>query len=78
MYTTGQAAARLGCAKDTVRRQAERLKIGTHTPLGLVLTAAEIEQIRPFLRAPGNPNFVPGNYFGRPRKKLRKSKKSGR
>lgn len=73
IYTTGQAAAQLGCAKDTVRRQADDLKIGQQSPLGLLLTAAEIEQIRGKLRPVGNPNFKPGNYFGDSPKKRKNS-----
>jgi hypothetical protein len=73
------AAKILGCTPRSVVRAAQRAGVGTTLPRpgGLVLTPTELESVRAELRAPGNPQFVPGNRFGQPPKKRRpRAKKS--
>lgn len=82
-YSARQAATRLGISAATVLRAAERAGVGLwieqpgkgRTVRLLFLTAAELPAVLAAVKPVGNPNFKPGNYFGRPRKISRNRKK---
>ena len=74
--SASDAARHLGCNRSTVSRAAKRLGVGT--PLGtiILLTDAEVSRISKVIQEKaGNPNFVPGNHFGKPPKKTSRKKK---
>ena len=71
LYTTGQAAAKIGRHKSSVQRAAAKLRLGTATPLGLVLTSAEIAKIAKEIKPIGCPKMVSGNDLWRRRKKVK-------
>lgn len=74
-YNTVTAAAEIGCNKATISRRCKDLGLGTRLGSNLVLTAGDIAKLKKVIPAkPGNPNFVAGNYFGKPPKKTRKSR----
>lgn len=59
LFTSRDAAERLGCTKMTVSRLARSLRVGTTIGQARVFTAAEIATLAQHVRkAPGNPNFV--------------------
>lgn len=67
LYSTGEAAEILGKARNTVLRNAIRLNLGVLAGRCRGLTKGDIEKLRKAIRSgPGNPNFAPGNYFGKP------------
>lgn len=73
MLSVKQAAEQLGVAEVTVRRACKRHKIGTLFQRTWILETADVTRLRAVVRTEiGNPNFVAGNYFGKPRKKKRK------
>lgn len=78
LYTTGQAAAKIGRHKSSVQRAASRLGIGTATPLGLVLSDADLSRIAAEIKPIGCPKMVAGNDLWRLRKKPKKRAKSSR
>lgn len=78
MFTTTSAASVLSCSPATVRRIAQRLGLGTLVRGAIVLSAEEIERIRPEIKPVGNPNMVPGNELWRPKRKSKKSAKRSR
>ena len=75
IYSTITAAAELGVDKSTISRHAAKLGVGTRLGANLVFSAADLAALRKSIsqaRA-GNPNFVPGNRFGKPPKKGKKT-----
>lgn len=74
--TCTAAAGLLGCAPSTVTRRAISLGLGVVAGPVRVLSENEVDQLRGTIREKaGNPNFVPGNHFGKPPKKSRKNRK---
>ena len=68
IHTVAEAATRLGVSPRTVRRHRERLGLGVHKGVWL-LSTAEIKLLgAAIVGKVGNPNFTPGNHFGRPSK----------
>ena len=78
IYSTTTAAAALGCHRETVRRIADRLGLGSRIRGGIVLTAADLSRIRPEIKPIGNPNMVPGNDLWKGGKKVKKRAKKSR
>jgi excisionase family DNA binding protein len=77
LYTTTQAAVKLGTHYATVWRLCQRHGIGARVGRTTVLNQADLDRLAEFVRPPGNPNFVAGNYFGKPPKKVAKKRKKG-
>lgn len=76
LYTTTEAAAKIGSHYATVWRLCQRHGIGSRVGRTTVLTQADVDRLAKLVRPPGNPNFVAGNRFGMPPKKTsRKPKK---
>lgn len=78
-YTTKTAAAELGCAPETVWRHVKRLKLGQMLGEGtasgiLILSAADVEAIRPHVRPPGNPAMRDGTFWKKRRQAQGKRK----
>jgi hypothetical protein len=71
-YTAAQAAKELSVAPPTIGRLCVRHGIGRKHGNAWLLTASEVQKLRPLIKPPGNPNFVAGNHFGQPPKKSRK------
>ena len=74
-FTISEAAAKLGRDKSVISRHARRLKLGLRAGTSVLLTVDDLAALKAALKAakPGNPNFVPGNKFGRRPKKAKKS-----
>lgn len=73
IYSASDAAADIGCDSATVRRACATHGIGTKLGRDWALTGEDIVALRGKIRGkPGNPNFLPGNYFGKPRKPAKK------
>lgn len=78
-YTTKTAAAELGCAPETVWRHAKRLQLGQMLGEGtasgiLILSAADVEQIRQHVKPPGNPAMRAGTFWDDRKQAKRKRK----
>jgi DNA-binding transcriptional MocR family regulator len=76
LSSTREVAAKIGVNKATVIRMARRHNVGTWIDGRPAFTEAEVRVLAKNVRSAGNPNFIPGNYFGKPPKKPRKSKNS--
>lgn len=71
--TCSQAAESLGVAPSTVSRIAAKHGIGRKIGSARVLSKDDLAAVKAKIRGkPGNPNFTPGNHFGKPKKKSRK------
>lgn len=76
LHSAADAARQLNCDEATVRRACAKHGIGQLVARSWVLTDSEVVQLRAIVRsAPGNPNFVAGNYFGKPPKPPKKTRK---
>lgn len=75
LYSITSAAAELGVNKSTVSRHVAKLELGTDLGGAVALTDADVAKLRKAIGTAkvGNPNFVAGNYFGKPPKKAKKS-----
>lgn len=77
MKTTSQIASEQGCNVVTVRRWALRLGVAKRGKDFEFAEADEALILANIKKRPGNPNFVPGNYFGnvdgRPKLKKRRN-----
>lgn len=75
LYSTVTAAEALGVNKSTVSRTIAKIGVGQRLGANVVLTRADLTKLRKAIDSakPGNPNFVPGNRFGKPPKKAKKS-----
>ena len=71
LYSISTAADALGVNKSTISRHVGRLGIGQRLGATIVLSPSDLAKLRRSLKeaAPGNPNFVPGNRFGRKKTK---------
>lgn len=59
MPTTTEAARILSCSPETVLRACKRHQIGQRETCGWILTADDIERLRPLIRSgPGNPRIA--------------------
>ena len=76
LSSSREVATRIGVSKATVNRMAHRHEVGGWIDGRRVFTEAEIRILSRNILGIGNPNFIPGNYFGQPPKKSRKSKNS--
>jgi hypothetical protein len=72
VYRTKEAAEQIGCNPATVVRACHRA--GFSMVAGrFLLSQSQIRKLKKIIREKsGNPNFVPGNYLGRPRKENEK------
>ena len=58
LFTAAEASQRLGMAEDRVQRLAKSMRLGARLGPRIVLSADDIERLRPFVgRGAGNPNF---------------------
>jgi hypothetical protein len=75
LYSITDAAQEIGVHKSTISRACAKHGFGTRIgAAGVALTEAEVKRLRTLCPGkPGNPNFVPGNYFGQPPKRRKKS-----
>lgn len=75
LFSITTAAAALAVDKSTISRHAARLGLGQRVGAAVVLSTGDLGKLRKALAAarPGNPNFVPGNRFGRPNRRRKKS-----
>lgn len=76
LISTTDAAQEIGCDPATIRRICVRDSIGTRIGGSRILDRADVDRLRGIIKSsPGNPNFTPGNYFGKknPKRKARKN-----
>lgn len=70
IYTAQQASAELGIPVRAVQRIALARGIGSKPGRDWVFTGADLRAIkRAYRGVRGNPNFTPGNHFGKPPEK---------